>query len=459
MRFLYILSMTKLTEKELENMKHNELLEHCKKLQELFFAPKKNSQNSSKPPSTDNENTNPKKNQSLRKKSGKSSWGQTWHEGRTREHQKPNEIVTHNKTHCDACNADLTQNTRRTAEVRQEIDIPPIVAYITQHERQETQCSCGCKVSWKFPSHIKWHTQFWAEIAALTTYFNIRHKIPYQRLTEVFNEVMELKISEWSIENILQKVGVNAEEKCEEIMKWIQSSSYVWADETGNHVNGKKWWVRTRQSESFAYICLEMSRWYQVVEKHFWETFEWILWHDCWAAHNNTTASEHQLCLAHLHRDLNYVVEKDGTLRSYLLRKALLKAQKAKKRWLSGEIFDSKREKIKLYYHNLLERLCQRADSWYKDTMRLIKRVKKHKDKIWTFLKYKYVPSHNNASEQVIRNQKIHKKISWGFRSLEWWKRHCNILSVIETSRRHGLEVLGSIRLLYQWDLTRVRPE
>jgi hypothetical protein len=65
--------MTKLTEKELENMKHKELLERYKKLQELYFAPKKNSKNSSKSPSTDDEQTKPKKNQSLREKSGKSS--------------------------------------------------------------------------------------------------------------------------------------------------------------------------------------------------------------------------------------------------------------------------------------------------------------------------------------------------------------------------------------------------
>ena len=440
-------------------MEYDELLERYVKLQELYFAPKKNSKNSSNSPSSDDEKTKAKKNQSLREKSGKASWGQPWHKGKTREHQKPDKIVTHNKTHCDSCNADLTNNIRTTVETRQEIDIPPIVPYIIQHERQESKCSCGCKVSWMFPPNIQWHTQLSPQVASLVTYFNVRHKIPYQRLTEVMSEVMWLKISEWSIDNMLKKMGANTEEKMKEIMKWIQSSPYVWTDETGNHVNGKKWWVWTRQSDFFVYLCLEMNRWYQVVEKHFWETFGWVLWHDCWSAHNNTVASAHQLCLAHLHRDLNYVVEKDRTVRSYLLRKTLLKAQKAKKHRLWGTIPDSKRKEIKLYYNVVLEKLCQRADSSYKDTMRLIKRIRKHKDKIWTFLKYKYVPAHNNASEQVIRNQKIHKKISWGFRSLEWWQRHCNILSVIETSRRHWLEVLESIRSLYQWNLVRIRPE
>lgn len=438
-------------------MNNEELLEQYLKLQELFFAPKKNSKNSSKPSSMDDENV--KKNQSLREKSENSSWWQLWHKWNTRQHQTPNKKITHKKDHCNSCNKNLKENIRTTVEVRQEIDIPPILPYITQHERQETLCSCGCKVSWDFPSTIKWHTQLWPNIASFITYLNVRHKIPYKRLTEILKESMGFSISEWSIENVLKKMGRNAEEKCKEIMMWVQSSTYVWTDETGNHVNGKKVWVRTWQSELFVYLCLEMSRWYQVVEKHFWENFSWVLWHDCWAAHNNTIASAHQLCLAHLHRDLNYVIEKDNTYRSYELRNLLLKAQRAKKYRLSNDISDEKWIIIKAYYDTMLTRLCQCIDSSYKDTMRLIKRIRKHKDKIWTFLKYKDVPAHNNASEQVIRNQKIHKKVSWGFRCLNWWQRHCHILSVIETSRRHNLDVLESIKNLYLWNLVRIRPE
>ena len=65
--------MTKLTEKDLESMKYKELLERYLELQELYFAPKKNSKNSSKPSSTDDEIPKVKKNQSLREKSDKPS--------------------------------------------------------------------------------------------------------------------------------------------------------------------------------------------------------------------------------------------------------------------------------------------------------------------------------------------------------------------------------------------------
>ena len=440
-------------------MDHKELLERYWELQELFFAPKKNSKNSSKSPSSDENKSEAKKNQSLRKKSEKQTWWQIWHKGSTKRHEKADETIEHKKSNCSKCDASLEWKTWKTVEIRQEFDIPPIVPYVTQHERQSTTCNCWCEVTGEFPSHIKWYTQRGPNVASIITYLNIRHKLPYKRLSEIVKDLIWLKISQGSIDNLLKKMWEKSEKKHAEIMVWLQASEYVWTDETGNHVNGKKWRVWTRQNDLYVYLCLEMSRWYKVVQGHFWETFEGILWHDCWSAHNNTNAWGHQLCLAHLHRDLNYVIEKDGSQRSYQMRDLILKGQRAKKRWLKWEIEDDRWEKVKMRYERKTSALCDWVSSWYKDTMRMIKRFRKHSDKIWMFMKYKRVPPHNNQSEQVIRNQKIHKKVSWWFRSLQWWKRHCVILSVIETSRRHGMDVLESLNLLYIDQLLRVRPE
>lgn len=436
-------------------MKHKELVEQYMELQELYFSPKKNSKNSSKPPSSDGDFWNPRKNQSLRKKSDKSSGGQLWHKWSTKSHWIPDTILECRKDHCPECNANIESKIRNTIEKRQEFDIPPIEPTIIQYERQETVCDCWCKVSGEFPKHITGHTQRWPNMASLISYLNVRHKLPYQRLTEIVREVLWIEISEWSVNNILMRMWEKASDKCHEIMEWVKSSAYVWTDETGNHVNGKKRRVWTRHSNKFVYLCIDKSRGYNVVKSHFGESFAWVLWHDCWAAHNNTMAKAHQLCLAHFHRDINFVIEKDRSKWSYSLLGLLLKAQKAKKHWLNWSLKDRVREQIKNYYYRKLDELCHWENSPHKDTMRLLKRLRKHRDKIFTFLEYKEVPAHNNTSEQIIRNQKIHKKISWGFRSVAGGERHCSILSVIETSRRHGLEVLESLQKLYLGELSR----
>ena len=70
-----------------------------KKIQSL----EKDSSNSSKPPASDT-NNKPKKNQSLREKSGKKPGGQNGHKGRTREQTKnPDKTIAHRPDNCNHC--------------------------------------------------------------------------------------------------------------------------------------------------------------------------------------------------------------------------------------------------------------------------------------------------------------------------------------------------------------------
>jgi hypothetical protein len=79
----------------------------------------------------------------------------------------------------------------------------------------------------------------------------------------------------------------------------------------------------------------------------------------------------------------------------------------------------------------------------------LQKRFRKHQEKILHFMKFSDVPFHNNSSEQAVRTAKVHQKVSGGFRSETGAIRHADILSVIETCRKQGLDVLESLRRVY----------
>ena len=86
-----------------------------------------------------------------------------------------------------------------------------------------------------------------------------------------------------------------------------------------------------------------------------------------------------------------------------------------------------------------------------KETLRLYKRFKKHKMMIFTFMKYKNAPHHNNSSEQAIRSHKIKKKVSGCFRSTEWISRHDTILSFIETMKKQDRNILQSLKQAIEW--------
>lgn len=96
----------------------------------------KNSQNSSKPPSSDGMNKPAPK--SLRKPSGQSSGGQKGHRGHHLEAvTNPEHIVHHAVSHCERCAGSLAAAAAAGYEERQVFDIPPPRIEVTAHHLRE----------------------------------------------------------------------------------------------------------------------------------------------------------------------------------------------------------------------------------------------------------------------------------------------------------------------------------
>ena len=80
------------------------------------------------------------------------------------------------------------------------------------------------------------------------------------------------------------------------------------------------------------------------------------------------------------------------------------------------------------------------------DTLRLQKRRIKHQRSILLFMSDPNIPFHNNSSERAIRMAKVKQKISGGFRSKRGAERHAVLLSMSETAKKQGLNILEAIQ-------------
>jgi len=90
----------------------------------------KNSQNSSKPPSSDAFTKPPPR--SLRRKSGRKPGGQAGERGsRLEPRPDPDEVVTHTPKACRSCGDDLDQAPVVGEQSRQVFDLPPISLVVT----------------------------------------------------------------------------------------------------------------------------------------------------------------------------------------------------------------------------------------------------------------------------------------------------------------------------------------
>ena len=120
---------------------------------DLAAQVKKNSRNSSKPPSSDGlAKPAPK---SLRGKSGRKPGRPKGQPGATMElTEHPGKTVRHRPARCSCCGKSLKKALVTAVERRQVIDIPPVKAVTTEHQMLTLKCGCGCETKAQAPDGV-----------------------------------------------------------------------------------------------------------------------------------------------------------------------------------------------------------------------------------------------------------------------------------------------------------------
>jgi hypothetical protein len=117
--------------------------------------------------------------------------------------------------------------------------------------------------------------------------------------------MFSLPLSEGGIDSILEEMSQKSEVAYRAIQDRITKSEVVGSDETGCRVNGKKHWFHVWQNSLLTFIVPFASRGHRVIEEYFPGGFLHSFYvSDCWASQLKTQAKAHQLCIAHLLREL-----------------------------------------------------------------------------------------------------------------------------------------------------------
>jgi transposase len=403
---------------------------------------KKNSHNSSIPPSQDIS----RKNTSLRTSSGKPIGGQLGHEGKTLLFDKsPTDVIDLMPTLCSSCGESLASTEGVFTQRRQLIDIPPVQISCTEYRQFSKQCSCcGNKEAANFPKEVSNYIQYGTNIQTMAVY-NWQHQyLPFKRLQQWFYDIFSLKISKGTLENMIRRVASSMQPSYQQIQQQIALATCVGADETGVSINGKNNWIWVWQNEFYTFLSCSASRGFKTIEALFPEGFiNAILVSDRWKAQLATNAASHQLCLAHLLRDTNYVIDTEPSCNFATDLKALFQQAIAQK----NSFVESSTENItcKKIEAELDKLLAQNIDpTKYPNATTLQKSLINYRNYVFKFLYHQEVPFENNASERSIRMIKVKEKISGGFKSLQ--DAYCTIKSVVDTATKNEINPYITIK-------------
>jgi transposase len=419
-----------------------------KRLQEELSLLKngRSSRTSSTPPSHDTGRSN---ENSLRSKSGKKPGGQSGHTGHTLSMSAhPDEIIEHKVDYCRHCGQNLETVAVHSSTIRREVEIPPVYPRYIEHQSLVRICPCcGVRNAGDFPSNVKAPIQYGGSVQSPVSYLSIYQYLPYRRIKTFLWDMFHLSLSEGSVDNILETVSQKAEGIYREIQRRIRDERVVGSDETGCHAGGKKHWFHVRQNKCYTFIVGHASRGYKVIETYFPAGFSRSVYvSDCRASQLKTTARRHQLCIAHLLRELlNF--EKSLESRWSVKMKDLFYRALALKRTLKAEDYQRVPSPVAAIEKELDELLAVDYSTFHAREQALVQRLIKNRNSILTFLYHPEVPPDNNASERAIRNVKVKTKVSGQFRNKEGKgaDRFARIRSVIDTTIKNGQEVYPAL--------------
>jgi len=289
--------------------------------------------------------------------------------------------------------------------------------------------------------------QYGSSVESMVVYLSSRQYMPFARMQEYFTTVFQLPISQGTIQNILERMYRKALPFYIQLQQSIAQATCVGGDETSVRINGKKGWLWTIQNKFFTFIHCSNNRRFATLEGLFPNGLpNTTIVHDAYAAWFKLLGKKHQLCLAHLLRDLNYFQELYPTCEWVTHLKDLFKQAIEWKNNPSSEMPDFKTELDKL-----LEAPPNQSFSQIKP---FVKRLIKHKESVFVFLNQNDVPADNNGSERAIRNAKVKTKVSGQFKTIENAQIFSVIRSVIDTLIKNNQPILLSLQTI-----ANLRPE
>ena len=415
---------------------------------ELYETPK-DSHNSSIPPSKDSLAVQGEKSKkllvtrSLREKTGKSNGGQIGHKGSTLEMvSEPDSIVEHQPYFCTRCGNDLSAVEGSVVEIRQVFDIPmPVHPLVIEHQVISKKCCCGhcCQVD--FPAEVRSRVSYGTNIRALVTYLSCVQYVPYKRLTEVLHDLYGVNLSQGTVDNILQDMSQKSVPAYNEIRNRIEQSHVAGADETGEKINGELYWMWAWQTSNLSYVYSDKSRGRQAIDKHFVNGLpNSILVTDRHASYFKMNVADHQICLAHILRELTYLTELDTTQTWSSQLAELIREAIHKRKTELWENID--RSSILERFKNLLT-TC--TDNLHQKIIAIQKSLTKYKEYVFKFLFDPDVPYENNASERAVRNLKVKQKVSGMFKSDTGADTYCQIHSITQTAKKNNQNPFSAI--------------
>jgi Transposase IS66 family/zinc-finger binding domain of transposase IS66 len=268
------------------------------------------------------------------------------------------------------------------------------------HRCRHCQKSCQGRGDLELPgAHIGPRTRL------LTCYGRAHLGISLGKTQNLLHDFFGLTISRAGLLGHLRWGGTLFAPVVDQLLEILRNSPVVQGDETGWRINGKTAWAWCFRDERLAIFLIDHHRSRDVILRVLGTTFAGTLVSDFYAAYNGLDCAK-QRCLAHLLRELAKLRAELPwqSVRAFiqplidLFQDALALGRDRDQ--LSPPEFAQAHRAILIRFDDLL----LNSHTCNSECLRIWRRLAKHCDELFTFLRDRQVPADNNGSERDIRS-------------------------------------------------------
>lgn len=344
------------------------------------------------------------------------------------------EVVT---DRCPDCGSKLGTPFRIESKIIEEIPEPQPVM-VTEYRIAHYKCPCCQKEVVANDESCPHKGKFGNNTIAQTTLLKYEDRLPHRKIQRTLDRMHGLKISPATIFDLTHRAAEAIQSEYDEILDKIRDASILYVDETGIHVQGRKYWIWTFTTPSETFYVIRKSRGTGVLLEVLTRRFKGIIVCDGWKPYVRFT-KQLQRCWAHLLRESKDISEKFEE--AVPLHNALRDLYESLTKALENDPPPKVRSRL---WHSARETLMNWINKEYfaVKIQKFIHKIRNGFDYWFTFIVNPGVEPTNNRAERALRPQVVLRKI-WGtLRNEKGTSIHERIMTALATWGQRGLNSL-----------------
>jgi len=344
----------------------------------------------------------------------------------------------------------------------QQIEIPQVRATVTQYGQHAVRCRCGKVHTASRPDGAgTGKVEYGPVLQAWAVYLMVVHHLPTHRCRQVLTALTGAEPSTGFVHGLLARAGRALREADARIRTLITLATVVCMDETPLRVGPKKPRPGRKKADKYLLIACTTLYTHFLLGDRDLATFKksvladvaagTTVVHDRYTVYDHETFNTivHQLCTAHLLRDLTGAGETypeqvwPGQIADAL--RALIHATNLARTGGHERIdADERAKQIHLLRQGVLVGLSATTNHGdrpgEKKARLLLEALRDREDDILRFVDDLTVPPTSNDAERGLRPSKIQQKISGRLTSIARTEDRFRVLGYVTTAAKHGLD-------------------